>query len=181
MASAAFAFYLDHFDRESATFGAFAGVAVLLLWLFLSSNALLFGAELVSAARARGRLATSSHASSQGYTLGPGLPRRLRNSRPGPGPGRRDRGPARLPDRIATSSREPHWFSPGQEGRAIRQGGARNPSRRGAQSVKEDSQRCSAFRLHGLFGRAFEPIVEHGSDEIGDEPLNLAGANVPTE
>jgi membrane protein len=46
VASAAFAFYLDHFDRESATFGAFAGVAVLLLWLFLSSNALLFGAEL---------------------------------------------------------------------------------------------------------------------------------------
>jgi membrane protein len=46
VASAAFAFYLDHFGRESVTFGAFAGVAVLLLWLFLSSNALLFGAEL---------------------------------------------------------------------------------------------------------------------------------------
>jgi membrane protein len=45
-ASAAFAFYLDHFGRESASFGAFAGVAVLLLWLFLTANALLFGAEL---------------------------------------------------------------------------------------------------------------------------------------
>jgi membrane protein len=45
-ASAAFAFYLDHFSRESVTFGAFAGVAVLLLWLFLTANALLFGAEL---------------------------------------------------------------------------------------------------------------------------------------
>ena len=44
--SAAFAFYLDHFGRESVTFGAFAGVAVLLLWLFLTANALLFGAEL---------------------------------------------------------------------------------------------------------------------------------------
>lgn len=46
VASAAFAFYLDHFGRESVTFGAFAGVAVLLLWLFLTANALLFGAEL---------------------------------------------------------------------------------------------------------------------------------------
>jgi membrane protein len=45
-ASAAFAFYLDHFGRESVTFGAFAGVAVLLLWLFVTANALLFGAEL---------------------------------------------------------------------------------------------------------------------------------------
>ena len=46
VASAAFAFYLDHFGRESVTFGAFAGVAVLLLWLFLTATALLFGAEL---------------------------------------------------------------------------------------------------------------------------------------
>ena len=46
VASAAFATYLDHFGRESVTFGAFAGVAVLLLWLFLTANALLFGAEL---------------------------------------------------------------------------------------------------------------------------------------
>lgn len=46
VASAAFAFYLNHFGRESVTFGAFAGVAVLLLWLFLTGCALLFGAEL---------------------------------------------------------------------------------------------------------------------------------------
>jgi membrane protein len=46
VASVGFAFYLDHFGRESVTYGAVAGVAVLLLWLFLSSNALLFGAEL---------------------------------------------------------------------------------------------------------------------------------------
>jgi membrane protein len=39
VASVGFAFYLDHFGRESVTYGAFAGVAVLLLWLFLSSNA----------------------------------------------------------------------------------------------------------------------------------------------
>jgi membrane protein len=46
VASEGFAFYLDHFGHESVTFGAFAGVAVLLLWLFLTANALLFGAEL---------------------------------------------------------------------------------------------------------------------------------------
>lgn len=45
-ASAGFAFYLDHFGHESRTYGAFAGVAVLALWLFLTATAVLFGAEL---------------------------------------------------------------------------------------------------------------------------------------
>lgn len=41
-----FSFYLDHFGHESRTYGALAGVAVTLLWLFLTSVAVLFGAEL---------------------------------------------------------------------------------------------------------------------------------------
>jgi membrane protein len=45
-ASAAFSFYLDNFGHESRTYGAFAGVAVLLLWLFLTAVAVLLGAEL---------------------------------------------------------------------------------------------------------------------------------------
>ena len=45
-ASAAFSFYLDHFGHESRTYGAFAGVAALLLWLFLTAVAVLLGAEL---------------------------------------------------------------------------------------------------------------------------------------
>jgi membrane protein len=45
-ASAGFAFYLDHFGHESRTYGAFAGVAILALWLFLTATAVLFGAEL---------------------------------------------------------------------------------------------------------------------------------------
>lgn len=45
-ASAGFSAYLDHFGHESRTYGAFAGVAVLLLWLFLTSLAILLGAEL---------------------------------------------------------------------------------------------------------------------------------------
>jgi len=45
-ASAAFSFYLDHFGHESRTYGAFAGVAALLLWLFLTAVAVLLGGEL---------------------------------------------------------------------------------------------------------------------------------------
>jgi membrane protein len=45
-ASAAFSFYLDHFGHESRTYGVFAGVAVLLLWLYLTGLVVLLGAEL---------------------------------------------------------------------------------------------------------------------------------------
>ncbi len=46
LSSAAFSYYLDHFGHESRSYGAFAGVAVLLLWLFLTGLAVLLGAEL---------------------------------------------------------------------------------------------------------------------------------------
>lgn len=45
-ASAGFSFYLDHFGHESRTYGTFAGVAALLLWLFVTAVAVLLGAEL---------------------------------------------------------------------------------------------------------------------------------------
>jgi membrane protein len=44
--SAAFSFYLDHFGHESRTYGAFAGVAALLLWLYLTGVMVMLGAEL---------------------------------------------------------------------------------------------------------------------------------------
>jgi membrane protein len=44
--SAAFFIYVSHFSSYSATYGAFAGAVILLVWLWLTNVALLFGAEL---------------------------------------------------------------------------------------------------------------------------------------
>jgi membrane protein len=46
LTSLGFSFYLDHFGHESRTYGALAGVAVTLLWFFLTAVVVLFGAEL---------------------------------------------------------------------------------------------------------------------------------------
>ena len=45
-ASAAFSFYLSRFGAVNATYGSFAAAIVLIVWLWLSNVALLFGAEL---------------------------------------------------------------------------------------------------------------------------------------
>ncbi|ROS26060.1 YihY/virulence factor BrkB family protein [Cellulomonas sp. PhB150] len=46
LASAAFAFYVATFSSYDKTYGSLAGVIVLLLWLWITNLALLFGAEL---------------------------------------------------------------------------------------------------------------------------------------
>ncbi len=46
LGSAAFGFYVANFSSYDTTYGALAGVIVLLLWLWLTNLALLFGAEL---------------------------------------------------------------------------------------------------------------------------------------
>ena len=46
VASAAFFFYVSNFSSYSATYGAFAGAVILLIWLWLANVVLLFGAEL---------------------------------------------------------------------------------------------------------------------------------------
>ncbi len=46
LASLCFSFYLDHFGHESRDYGALAGVAVTLLWMFLTGTAVLLGAEV---------------------------------------------------------------------------------------------------------------------------------------
>ncbi|HEY0260300.1 MAG TPA: YihY/virulence factor BrkB family protein [Lacisediminihabitans sp.] len=46
IASAGFAFYAANFSNYNATYGSIGGVIVFLLWIWISNNALLFGAEL---------------------------------------------------------------------------------------------------------------------------------------
>jgi membrane protein len=46
LASAGFFFYVSTFASYSATYGAFAAVVILLIWLWLTNVVLLFGAEL---------------------------------------------------------------------------------------------------------------------------------------
>jgi membrane protein len=46
VASGAFFFYVSKFSSYSATYGAFATVVILLIWLYLTSAVLLLGAEL---------------------------------------------------------------------------------------------------------------------------------------
>ena len=68
VASAGFFLYVANFGKYSATYGAFAGAVILLLWLYISNIAFLFGAELnaaVDGARrpARAGLPASSQSS----------------------------------------------------------------------------------------------------------------------
>lgn len=52
--SIGFAFYVRGFSTYGAAYGAFGAAIVLLLWLYLSANAFLFGAELNAEARRTG-------------------------------------------------------------------------------------------------------------------------------
>jgi membrane protein len=53
VASTGFAFYVANFSSYNKTYGSVAGAIVLLLWLYLTNTALLYGAELDAARDAR--------------------------------------------------------------------------------------------------------------------------------
>jgi membrane protein len=60
VASVGFFFYVSNFGKYGATYGAFAGAVILLLWLYISSLAFLFGAELNSVVDRQGRAGAAS-------------------------------------------------------------------------------------------------------------------------
>ena len=56
LASSAFGLYVANFGSYNKTYGSLAGVIILLLWLWLTKLALLFGAEVDSRWSARRQL-----------------------------------------------------------------------------------------------------------------------------
>ena len=60
VASGAFAFYTSRFSHYNKTWGSLSAVIVMLLWLWISALALLFGAE-VNAEADRGSIRTAAH------------------------------------------------------------------------------------------------------------------------
>ena len=70
LASAAFAFYVASFASYNKTYGAFGGVIVFLVWLWLTNLAILLGAEF-NAERARTRNIKAGHPAGQEPYLPP--------------------------------------------------------------------------------------------------------------
>ena len=61
LASAAFSVFLAHFSSFNVTYGSFTAAIILLIWLWLTNVALLFGAEVnAEIERQKTRLRSSS-------------------------------------------------------------------------------------------------------------------------
>jgi len=87
VASVGFFVYVSNFGKYGATYGAFAGAVILLLWLYISSIAFLFGAELNSVVdRQGGKLSRGWRPGQAGGDA--------TNGRPGDGHGRDALAPA---------------------------------------------------------------------------------------
>ena len=64
--SLSFSIYVRNFSSYGAVYGAFAAAIVLLLWLYLSANAFLFGAEIDADLRGESGAQASSRSVSSG-------------------------------------------------------------------------------------------------------------------
>ena len=71
VASLGFVVYVSNFGRFGATYGAFAGAVILLAWLYISSVAFLFGAELNSVTDREGAGAAQPSASGRSVISSP--------------------------------------------------------------------------------------------------------------
>jgi len=78
--SAAFFIWVDNFGSYNATYGAFATVVILLLWLYLTNVAMLFGAEVNAVLEAH---EASSRAPTSTAPGGPDTSRTAAGSAPG--------------------------------------------------------------------------------------------------
>jgi membrane protein len=78
IASGAFALYVASFSSYNKTYGALAGVVVLLVWLWISNIAILLGAEF-NAELERGRLIEAGHPADEEPFVEPRDTRKMKN------------------------------------------------------------------------------------------------------
>ena len=62
VATGGFVFYVTNFSSYNATYGSLAGVIIFLLWLWITNNALLFGAEVDAEVERARELQAGMHA-----------------------------------------------------------------------------------------------------------------------
>jgi membrane protein len=72
LASLGFSLYVDTFGKYSKTYGALAGVAVLLLWLWITNVVVLLGAEINAEIEQQGRHDATGDATGDGAQAGTG-------------------------------------------------------------------------------------------------------------
>jgi len=98
LASAGFFFYVANIGKYGATYGAFAGAVILLLWLYMSSVAFLFGAE-VNAELEREQAAGGRVQEPPAVPDWPAVPPEAPGAEQGPGPSSGDRGGGQVDDK----------------------------------------------------------------------------------